>query len=116
MDSSENLFSKAARAWRSLLSPPCSPFLPIMLVFGTLCAVQALQLVTTLRQAGQIGGQVESLKRDLPRASIVNSKMLELSSDLLKLSRKSPAAAAIVRDFNIQIGQPAAPGKAGEQP
>jgi hypothetical protein len=80
-------------------------FLPLVAVFLALSAAYMLQVKGSLEQRRQLKAQLAEFEKDLPRIQLVNSKMLELSRDLVNLGRGDPLAQQIVREFNIRIDQ-----------
>ena len=89
----------------SYLTPPYSAFLPLIVVFGVLLAVNSIQLWNNWEQKAALNNELHSLRKELPRAKLVNARMLQLSEDLVRLGATSPAAQQIVRDFNIRLAK-----------
>lgn len=77
--------------------------IPLIVVFVALTAAYSLQVESSWGQCRQLKLQIAELEKDLPRAKLVNTKMLELSRDLVELGRKSAPAQQIVREFKIQL-------------
>jgi hypothetical protein len=76
---------------------------PLIVVFSALLAAYTLQVESSWHQCRQLKLQIVEMEKDLPRAKLVNAKMLEVSRDLIDLSRKSRPAQQIVREFKIQF-------------
>ena len=55
--------------------------------------------------------KVAELRKELPRAQLINTKMLELSRDLVLLAKRDPIANQIIREFNLRLDSTAAAKK-----
>lgn len=82
-------------------------FLPLVAVFAALSAAYGLQVKNNWEQRRQLKIQLAEFGKDQPRIQLVNTKMMDLSRDLVNLGRANPLAQQIVREFNIRIDQTA---------
>lgn len=80
-------------------------FLPLVAVFVALSAAYTFQVKSNWEQRRQLQTQLAEFGKDLPRIQLVNTKMMELSRDLVNLGRGNPLAQQIVKEFNIRIDQ-----------
>ena len=77
--------------------------LPLIIVFAAFTVAYSFQVWNSWDQSGQLKVQLGELEKELPRARLVNGKMLELSRDIVNLGKKSFVAQQIVREFNIRV-------------
>jgi hypothetical protein len=77
--------------------------LPVLVVILALMAAYTFQVKSSWNQRRQIQAQLAELRKELPRAQFVSTKMLELSRDLVVLGVNNPLAGQIVKEFHIRI-------------
>lgn len=96
-----------------------SPFVPLLIVFTSLLVMFCYQTRQSYLAHTQLNERIQLIKEQqakfdsvLPTAETVNSRMVNLSKDLVGMAGRSPSAKKIVDDFRIQISQPVGGTKA----
>ncbi len=96
--------SEAARgAADRYFSSSVSLLVPVLAVILALTAAYTFQVKSSWDQRRQLRSQLSELRKEFPRAQLVNTKMLELSRDLVVLGVNNPLAGQIVKEFHIRI-------------
>ena len=86
-----------------MLSENEKMWIPLSAVLLAFSVAYGFQVKNSWDQKQLLQSQLTEFGKELPRIQLVNTKMLDLSRDLVDLSKSSAAARQIIREFNIRL-------------